>query len=232
MKKYGIGARLLACASLIREGSCLADVGTDHAYLPIYLFEMGKISRAILSDINEGPLESARRNVDESGFSDRAQFFLCDGAAALSESGATDYTICGMGGELIADIIEKAPHLRSGDIRLILQPMSKKHLLRAYLFEHGFDIVKEVYSQEDGKHYVTLLAKYVGGRVAFSEADAELGMVGAAPDSKELTAYMKAYRKTLLKVASGKARGGEDPSYEERIINEIERRFDIKQEFV
>ena len=228
MKKYGIGARLLACASLIREGTCLADVGTDHAYLPIYLLEAGRISRAVLSDINEGPLESARRNVADSGFSDRADLFLCDGASALADSGAMDYAICGMGGELIADIIEGAPHLRSGDIHLILQPMSKKHLLRAYLFEHGFDVLKEVYSKEDGKHYVTLLAKYVGERVKFSEADAELGKIGAASVTEELTDYMRAYRKTLRKVASGKAMGGEDSSYEERIIKEIERRFDIK----
>ena len=175
-----------------------------------------------------GPLESARLNVESSGLSDRVTLTLCDGASALAESGATDYAVCGMGGELIADIIERAPHLRSPNIRLILQPMSKKHILRTYLFEHGFDIMREVYSTEDGKHYVTLLAQYVGERVEFSEADAELGKMDRSVDSESRRAYMRAYRSTLDKVCRGKACGGDDTSYEERIIREIEKRFDIK----
>ena len=228
MKKYGIGARLLACASLVREGAVLADVGTDHAYLPLWLFSEGKISRAVLSDINEGPLLSARANVEREGRLDKVEFRLCDGAAALADLGATDYTVCGMGGELIADIIEKAPHLKNKDISLVLQPMSKKNILRSFLFDNGFDIVREVYSTEDGKHYVTLLARYVGERVEYSAADAELGKRGASERSAAKDDYMRAFSLVLTKIARGKEKGGEDASYERMILSEIESRFDIK----
>ena len=88
-----ISPRLAVCAQLVRSGAVLADVGTDHAYLPIHLLSLGKIERAVASDINEGPLEKARTNVMQSGFSDKACTVLTNGAAALSESGATDYAI-------------------------------------------------------------------------------------------------------------------------------------------
>ena len=186
MRGIRIGARLRACASFVREGAVLADVGTDHAYLPIFLFASGKIERAVLSDINAGPLAVAEENVRANGFYDRSSLVLCDGAGALAGMGITDYAICGMGGELIADIISRAEQLRDSSVRLILQPMSRVAALRTYLFENGFKILRELYSTEEDKHYVTILAEYTGERVEFSPHEAHFGKEGAASPSQEL----------------------------------------------
>ena len=227
MKKYGLGARLLSCASLVREGAVLADVGTDHAYLPIYLLSTGKIERAILSDINEGPLASARENARESGFESSVTLVLTDGAAELASFGATDYCICGMGGELIASIIDNAPRLAERGVRLILQPMTRKSVLREYLFTHGFRILREVYSVEDGKSYVAFLAEYDGGRVEFSSVDAEIGLPsGKEPCEAELS-YMRSLFATLRKTAEGKERGGVDASFENDILAALKQRYNI-----
>ena len=171
-----LNARLFSVAELVRQGAVLADIGTDHAYLPIFLLERGRITHAILSDINRGPLASARENAEEHGLIDRVTLVLSDGAASLSESGATDYAICGMGGELIASIIDAASHLCSPDINLLLQPMTRQAHLRRYLYSHGFRIIREVYSTEGDKHYVVMQVRYVGERVELDDCEAELGI--------------------------------------------------------
>ena len=128
-----INARLLCAAEFTRQNATFADIGTDHAYLPLFLLDLGRIKYAYCCDINEGPLASARRNAEERGRLDRTEFILTDGATALAGKGISDYAICGMGGELIADIIDRAPHLKDGTVNLILQPMSRQEKLREYL---------------------------------------------------------------------------------------------------
>ena len=150
--RSALNARLLSAAELTRQGACLADIGTDHAYLPLFLLSEGRISFAYATDINEGPLSSARKNAEEYAFADKMEFILTDGAAALRGKGITDYTICGMGGELIRDIIDRAEHLKDAGVNLILQPMSRQEKLREYLASHGFRIVKESYSYDAGKY--------------------------------------------------------------------------------
>ena len=103
-------ARLASAAELVRQNAIFADIGTDHAYLPLFLLESGRINFAYCSDINEGPLASARKNAEERGMVDKMDFILTDGATVLRDRGITDYAICGMGGELIADIIHRAPN--------------------------------------------------------------------------------------------------------------------------
>ena len=93
-----IDARLMSSANFVRAGAVLADIGTDHGYLPIVLLKEGRIERAVMSDINEGPLATARRNVEDEGLSDKCTLILSDGALALEGLGITDYSICGMGG--------------------------------------------------------------------------------------------------------------------------------------
>ena len=113
MKNEGLNPRLSCAAGFVRQGAVFADIGTDHAYLPLFLLEEGIIERAVCSDINEGPLESARRNAAERGLSDRCAFLLADGACEALALGATDVAICGMGGELIADIVKRSARSKS-----------------------------------------------------------------------------------------------------------------------
>ena len=208
--KATINKRLLICSELVRDGAVLADVGTDHAYLPIYLLQKGKIERAVLSDINQGPLNKARENSEKAGFINKVELRLCNGASELSDSGATDYAICGMGGELIAEIIENAPHLKSEKINLILQPMSKSEVLREYLFTHGFHIARERYVTDTGKHYVCILARFCGKNTPFDEADLYFGRYNAFKEANgnELQRYMKVKLESLSRAAEGKRLGG------------------------
>lgn len=222
MIKSALNARLLTVADMVRQDATFADIGTDHAYLPLFLLDEGRISHAFCSDINRGPLDSAVRNARERGRESRMTFILTDGAAALSGRGITDYAICGMGGELIADIIDRAPQLRDGSVNLILQPMTRQAHLRRYLAAAGFSVSKESYSFDGGKYYVCLLATYTAERRVLSNIEAELGFSGAEiiGDSARV-GYLKAKLSALTRVARGKRRGGESNIPEEEVISAI-----------
>ena len=220
MKDFALDGRLLSVARLVRQGAVFADIGTDHAYLPLALLRDGRISRAVCSDINEGPLSSAMANAREAGLFDKISFHLTDGAAALSGEGITDAAIAGMGGELIADIISRAPFFKDGSVRLILQPMSRQAHLRRFLVSEGFEITDEDYSFSQGKYYVTLAARYTGTVHSLSDGEAELGrLLKKKCLSDEERGYLTQKKRALLRAAEGKRRGGLDASEEEKIIN-------------
>lgn len=224
MKIPVLGARLASAAGLVRQGAYLADIGTDHAFLPLFLLSSGKIGRAVCSDINEGPLASARENISEAGFSHLVDFRLTDGAGELAGLGITDYAICGMGGELIADIIAAAPQLFSLDVRLILQPMTRQGHLRRYLSENGFDILREEYSTEGERAYVALLCEYSGTARKISDFEAEFGRLDSCDTlSPARRKYIEIKKRALTKAAKGKIAGGEEYPPELSLLMELER---------
>ena len=197
MSEISIGERLSSVAKFVRRGATFADIGTDHAYLPVFLLKAGVIERAVCSDINKGPLENARRTAEQMGVSDRVELLLADGASLLLPYSPTDVAICGMGGELIARIIEDAPFLKSSSVRLLLQPMTRQEALREYLNENGFSLVGEDYVTEAGKSYSVIAVEYSGaapdenlprvryGGVCHSAAAAQLEYVTSKLKSKE-----------------------------------------------
>ena len=140
MKEQKLSKRLSAAADLCRRGSFIADVGTDHAYLPIYLAEKGYIRGGIVSDINKGPIERARAHIAEADLDSMLTPILCDGLSHLEKYNPEDIFILGMGGELIARIIGDAPFVKRHGVRLILQPMTHPEILRKFLSENGFEI--------------------------------------------------------------------------------------------
>ena len=218
--------RLLSCAEFVRAGAVFADIGTDHGYLPLFLLREGRITRAYLSDVNRGPLSSAERNAREEGLSDKCEFILTDGAAALCDKGITDYAICGMGGELITRIIGDAPHLFTEGTRLILQPMTKQECVRRFLVENGFSVITERFSFDSGKYYVTVVAEYTGTKLEISDEDAELGFKMAHNgDRVEYLGYLEGKKKAVLKALNGKIKGGVDTSEEEAALRLIEERI-------
>ena len=148
---FQLGPRLALCASLVREGSTLCDVGTDHGYLPIWLLKTGKIPKALACDINPGPLEAARRDGAKYGVGEELSFRLSDGLEAVSPEEAEDIAIAGMGGELILRIVTQAPWLRDPQKRLILQPMSSVPELRLGLRDLGFAVLQEEAVEDGGK---------------------------------------------------------------------------------
>lgn len=223
----GLNARLTSVAEFVRQDAIFADIGTDHAYLPLFLLGCGRIRHAFCSDVNEGPLERARANAKEAGLDGKVTFTLADGASALANLGITDYAICGMGGELIADIIERAPHLRDGGVNLLLQPMSRIGHLRRYLAGAGFATLAESYSTDAGKHYAALLVRYDGEVREMSEEDAELG----CPECETLglihkVSYLKEKIRAYTRAAEGKRLGGESAEREIKLIAAARARLD------
>ena len=220
-----IGARLLSAAKFVRQGAYFADIGTDHAHLPLFLLGEGVISHAVSADVNQGPLDSAVRNSAEAGFSDRITFILTDGASGLANMGITDYALCGMGGELIRDIIESSPHLKSPGIRLILQPMTKQATLRKYLANAGFLTVGESYSCEAGQYYLCLAVEYSGETKQISEFEAEFGELFFGDElSYEKEGYFNTRIKAIKKAIAGKKKSGQDTSPLDAILSEYEER--------
>lgn len=157
-----LGERLSACAAYVREGSRVADVGTDHAQLPVWLVTSGRAPSAVATDINEGPLALARRNIARLCPGADIKTLLCDGLAAVSPDEVDDVIIAGMGGDVIVHILSEAPWLRSEKYRLILQPMSKPERLRGWLAESGFEIIDETPVRDAGRLYSILCVSFTG----------------------------------------------------------------------
>ncbi len=164
--------RLKAAAALCRRGVTVCDVGTDHALLACHL-AMNGAKEVIASDINDGPLESARETVLRTGVTN-VRVLKSDGLKQIDY--ADDVIICGMGGELIADIMQGCRFL-SADTRFILQPMTKAEVLRRRLYRDGFEIIEEHTAYDGKRAYVIMLAAYTGERRDIDELFACTGMV-------------------------------------------------------
>lgn len=148
-----LSKRLQAVAGLVTEGASVADIGTDHGYIPIYLAE-NKISTKILAmDVNKGPLERARIHIKSSRLDDVIETRLSDGFAALKKGEVDTIIAAGMGGGLVIKIMTDYPEITSSVRCFILQPQSEIHKVREYLYENSFSIVEEDMVEEDGKYY-------------------------------------------------------------------------------
>lgn len=185
-----LDARLATAFDFVRSGAVVADIGTDHAYLPAALILSGRASVAVAADINLGPLKHAAETVARYGLADKITLCKTDGLHGIAEAGVTDILIFGMGGELITRILDEACFIRSPAIRLILQPMTKHAELRRWLVENGFALCGEQMSQAAGKIYQTICAEYTGGKTALSPLEAEFGPYNLAADHVLLRTLM------------------------------------------
>lgn len=147
--------RLRAIADLVPPGSLLADVGTDHGYIPAALLLEGRIDQAIASDIGREPLDHASRTARQWGVADRMDLRLCDGLSAIAPGEADTVVIAGMGGDNIASILSAAPWTRENTL-LLLQPMSKAEVLRRWLPENGYAVTAEELVLDKGTIYPIL----------------------------------------------------------------------------
>lgn len=150
--------RLRAIADLVPEGSRLVDVGTDHGYIPVMLILEDRIPGAIASDIGAEPLAHARRTAESCCVAEKIDFRLCDGLVAIAEEEADCIVIAGMGGDNIAGILEAAPWTKNG-CTLLLQPMSKAEVLRAWLPENGYAVHAERLVADKGVLYPILTVR-------------------------------------------------------------------------
>ena len=169
-----ISKRLELVASFVPQGSILLDVGSDHAYLPIELVESDRIKAAIAGEVVEGPYQSAVKNVEAHGLKEKIQIRLANGLAAFEEKDQVSViTIAGMGGRLIATILEEGLDKLSNIQRLILQPNNREDDLRIWLQDNGFQIVAEGILEEAGKFYEILVVE--AGQMELSASDVRFG---------------------------------------------------------
>ena len=157
--KIELSKRLQAVADLVSPGMRLADIGTDHAYIPIYLMENEKIPQAIAMDINKGPLERAEEHIKAHGLEHQIQTRLSDGMAKLQAGEADCAVIAGMGGALMIKILEEGRETAFQLQELVLQPQSELKKFRIYLLENGYRVLAEDMVYEDGKYYPMMKVK-------------------------------------------------------------------------
>ncbi|WP_300276093.1 tRNA (adenine(22)-N(1))-methyltransferase [Peptacetobacter sp.] len=154
--------RLYKIASFVTDGKRIADIGTDHGYIPVYLLKNNKIPFAILADINKGPLENARKEVRHNSLENKTDLRCGSGIEVLEKGEVDEIIIAGMGGILIADILEAKKEVAQNAEKLILQPMQAQEELRKYLLNNGYEIMEETLENEDFRIYEIMTAKYTG----------------------------------------------------------------------
>lgn len=222
-QKLSLDGRLAKAAELVRENSVVADVGTDHAFLPISLILSGKTRFAVASDVNRGPLERARADAEKYGVTDRMHFALSDGLEGFDAEkyGVTDVVICGMGGELIEKIVRASDYTRKSGVRLVLQPMTFAPELRLFLVSNGYNILDEGLCTAAGRIYTVISAEYDGKEREYSSVELLLGKKNIENRDKLLAEYAEKLKNKLEIQINGKKRGGIDCEEEKTALEEI-----------
>ena len=202
-----ISERLRAVAGMVSPGCRLADVGTDHAYIPIYLMQNGVIPQAVAMDINQGPLLRATENIRRYGLTGRIETRLSDGLEKLQAGEADTILIAGMGGALTVKILEAGEKVLASVKELILQPQSEIDKVRSYLMTNGYLIAGEKMVYEDGKYYPAMRAVH-GEMPLWQEVELQYGKYLLEEKHPVLEEYLKDKQKTCRKIQEKLAADG------------------------
>ena len=197
MSKIRLDDRLSAVAKLVRTGKRVADIGTDHGYLVAYLVENGICPCGIAADLRKGPLENARQTVIQQGLSDRIELILSDGLEKIPQEACDDIVIAGMGGNLIAEILEKAPWVKDERIHIIAQPMTHAEVLRQWFTDNGFTINQEKTATDGKRYYCVISAGYTGVKEEHGASYIYTGEI--KPESDTDIKYLQKILTTLTK---------------------------------
>lgn len=221
--KLPICKRLLLCASLIPPGQRVADIGTDHGYLPIYLLQTGRAPFVTAADLREQPLAVARANASKYAVADRMDFLLSDGLQKLSPDAATVIVMAGMGGDLMVRLLQDAPWVCSARYTLVLQPQSAGQALRRYLAENGFCIEREELVQ-DGRFLYTVLRATKGAMPPLSPGQEYVSPALLQAGSPLLPQYLARLTRALRVSVEGlrKTDRPERLQYYEQALSELE----------
>lgn len=223
-KGLRLSARLDSIAGLVTEGNRIADIGTDHAYLPIYLCMEEKIPSAIASDLREGPLAIARVNIRNAGLEDRIELRLSDGLDAYSPGEAETLVLAGMGGRLICRILGNGREILHGFHEILLQPQSEIAAVRTFLADEDLEIVQEACTEEDGKYYPVIRAvpPEDGKPVRYGQEEAAFGPCLLARKDPVLKRYLENRRVTVEEILED-LRGRKGTAVSDRI-------YELKEE--
>lgn len=199
--------RLECIASKVRKGIGVADVGTDHAYIPLLLLEHGYMGNIVATDIHEGPLNKARQNLCEHDAESRVRLYLCDGLELCPQELVDDIIIAGMGGDVISSILDRTPWCLREDVQLILQPVTKPEILRYWLINNGFAITDEAILKENNTIYQIITAK-PGKSRTYSDSELFTGrfdMISNDPLFKEhIDSHIKRFKKATESLSTAK----------------------------
>ncbi|MCC8195724.1 MAG: class I SAM-dependent methyltransferase [Ruminococcus sp.] len=218
-----LSKRLLCCSEMVR-GGVLADIGTDHAWLPIYLVENGKCERAYACDIAEGPLSFAKKNIASAGFEDKIATVLSDGLTMLSDESISEIVIAGMGGEMIRDILANGLE-KAKTANLILQPNTRAWELVDWLCRNGFEIAEQKVVADGKFVYPVINAQYNGTEKVLTQAECLVtGLDLNEEISREyLTAQIKRLRGATAGMKKALNPDNDEMAELERTADEIEK---------
>ncbi|MBQ7884047.1 MAG: SAM-dependent methyltransferase [Phascolarctobacterium sp.] len=221
-----IGDRLEAIGKLVLVGCVLADIGTDHAYLPVWLLEQGKITSAIAGDIAEGPCLAAKNTVSMHGMKGKVEVRLGSGLKVLQADEAECIAIAGMGASTMIEILMADMSLAVVAKRLVLQPMAGAASLRKWLCQNGWCIVAEDLVA-DGRHLYEIIAAERGESPSFSEAEYEIGPKLIADKhpllTRQFARQIGSYKKLLSNMGkSQQARESTKYLAWEKLVQELE----------
>lgn len=200
-----LSQRLQAVADLAEDAGVVADVGTDHGYIPLFLIACGKAQRAIAMDINEGPLQRAREHIRQYNQQERIETRLSDGLSKLRPGEAQTIVIAGMGGALMKRILTEGEATAHAADCLVLQPQSELPMFRRFLVEYGYRILREDMVYEDGKFYSMMAVKWTESDVgdnlqAMTEADFKYGPLLRARKHPVLRKYLLRQKEQKQKI--------------------------------
>ena len=210
MRDITLTPRLQTIADMVRQGINLVDVGCDHAYLVCYLVQKDIIDSAIACDINELPLRRAKENIEAYGLQKRIRTVLSNGLENIPEDDADDIVIAGMGAETIMQIIDDCKYLQNPSKRLLLQPMTKHELMREYLYQKGFEIVREKAVCEQEHDYTVILARWCGQSKQIDDVQKYIGAIRFNNTKEDMRYIVNVAKKLFMR-----ARGCEQASDEE-----------------
>ena len=207
-----LSKRLQRCADYIGCANRIADIGCDHGYLGISLLKNGQVKSVIAADIRPMPLQAAKENAKRFGFDEQMEFFLSDGASAIPRD--FDVMVCaGMGADTMISIIENAPWLKSTSYRLVLQCQSKTAMLRKYLNENGFSIVRES-AIKDGRFLYSVMEVVFKQEVPFTPGQYHFSPALAKELTEENIAYYRQVVARLEREVAGQKEAADPVSME------------------
>lgn len=216
VKEFKLSNRLSACAQEITPKVKIADIGTDHAYIPVWLALKGKISHALACDIRNGPLQNAKKNIEHFNLNEIIETRLSDGLKNISETEADEIIIAGMGGNMIANILEMCSWENKCQKKFIFQPMKYENKLRKYLASNGYEIKSEKAVICSGKIYSVMVVIFTGTPYEISDLQEYTGKITENID-KACEAYIRKQIKNvenLLKGAEAEKNLNEKIKYE------------------
>ena len=179
---FSLGGRLGLCAEFVTPGAKVADIGTDHAYLPVWLCKMNIAKSALACDIGQEPLQRGINTIKKYNAQPQVRPVLCDGLQGISPDDVTDVIIAGMGGETICGILTRWEYSPAENIRFILQPMTRSEVLIEFLCKNGYEIIRQECCR-DKKIYTVILAEYTGRLCDYPEEFFYLGRLSPKTNS-------------------------------------------------